>query len=100
MIWTLDTDTDTEKVWFNEERTYRIQWRSKFMEVSVTPKYVVCFQYDNGGKLCWDLISRHNKLGPAQKASERHFRKAKRLAKDPPKKKRQRRRVNRGSILG
>ena len=108
MNWILETDTDTEKVWFNEDRTYRIQWRSKFMGVSFTPKFAACFQYLNNGKPCWDLVSRHNKLEPAQKASERHFNKAKRLAKrlakqlakNPPKPKRQRRHVNRGATFG
>jgi hypothetical protein len=100
MIWTEDpNNTPVEKIWYSEDRKYRVTWRSQVQGVNIDPKYLACVQIEVDERLMWDLISRHRKLGPAQKACQSHAFQQRKLAKNPPKKKRQRHVVNRGVIL-
>ena len=95
----LAIETEDEKVWYSEDRIYRVTWRTKVQGVTIDPKFIACVQLDLGDRTMWDLISRHRKLGPAQKACVAYARKQKKLEKNPPPKKRQRHVVNRGVVI-
>lgn len=84
-------------IWLSEDAQYRITWRNKFMGVSVTPKYIACVKTEANGKYLWEIISKHNKLEPAQKACNRYAKRQKKLTEQP--KKRRRRQVNRGVVI-
>lgn len=88
---------DNEQTWYSSDEKYRIVWRNKFMGVNVTPKFVACVQTEVNEKIIWDLIGRHNKLGPAQATCRRHAREQKKLEKIIQPKKRQRKTVKRGT---
>lgn len=90
---------DGEQIWYSGDDNYRIVWRSKFMGVKVTPKFVACAKVEVNEKPMWDLIGRHNKLGPAQATCRRHARQQKKLAQVEQPKIRRRKTVKRGSIL-
>ena len=95
LTWTLNNDTPTEKVWLDQTGKYRVSWRSKFMGVTVIPKYFACELND----ACWDIVSKHRELGPAQAACQKRARKRVRDEKIKVRKKRVRKTVERGSFF-
>lgn len=98
--WNEPIINENEHIWFSEDGKYRVAWRDKYMGVSVAPKYIACGQIQVDDKTIWDLISRHNKLGPAQKACNRYARQQKKLLKEGEPKKTRRRSINRGITFG
>ena len=96
--WTPTTDTVTEKVWHDQSGKYRISWRSHFMGVRVIPKYFACELTELDGHVCWDIISKHRELSPAQNACQKRARKRVRDAKVEVPQKRRRKRVDRGVL--
>lgn len=101
IIWKepIPGNKDDEQIWYSSDDKYRITWRSKFMDVNVVPKFIACVMNEQ----IWDIISRHNKLTPAQKACTHHATQQKKLQKlqkiEPPKKKRKLK-VKRGVTIG
>ena len=98
LTWELKTDTPTEKIWLDQTGKHRVSWRSKFMGVTVIPKYFACELTETDGHTCWDLISKHRELGPAQAACQKRARKRVREEKIKVRKKRVRKTVERGSL--